>query len=155
MTASVIRRATVGEAKLVAKLLHDFNTEFDTPMPENLERRFAQLIVRDDVVVVLAGEVGFAYLTLRPSPYYDGPVAMLEELYVAPAHRGRGLGTQMMERVLSEIRKRGAGEMQINVDEVDAGAQWFYERHGFHQHRGRIKDAAVCEELWVAVRCLV
>ena len=37
----------------------------------------------------------------------------------------------MMERVLSEIRKRGAGEMQINVDEVDAGARRFYVRHGF------------------------
>lgn len=131
MTAPVIRVATVGEAELVAKLLHDFNTEFDTPVPDNLERRFAQLIARDDVIVVLAGEVGFAYLTLRPSPYYDGPVAMLEELYVAPAHRGRGLGTQMMARVLSEIRKRGAGEMQINVDEVDAGARRFYERHCF------------------------
>ena len=102
----------MGEAELVAKLLHDFNTEFDTSVPENLERRFA-------------------YLTLRPSPYYDGPVTMLEELYVAPAHRGRGLGTRMMARVLSEIRKRGAGEMQINVDEVDAGARRFYERHGF------------------------
>lgn len=131
MTAPVIRVATVGEAELVAKLLHDFNIEFDTPVPENLERRFAQLIAREDVIVVLAGEVGFAYLTLRPSPYYDGSVAMLEELYVAPAHRGRGLGTQVMERVLSEIRKRGAGEMQINVDEVDAGARRFYERHGF------------------------
>ena len=102
-----------------------------TPVPDNLERRFAQLIARDDVIVVLAGEVGFAYLTLRPSPYYDGPVAMLEELYVAPAHRGHGLGTQMMERVLSELEARGAGEMQINVDEVDAGARRFYERHGF------------------------
>ena len=131
MTAPVIRMATVGEAELVAKLMHDFNTEFDTPVPDNLERRFAQLIARDDVLVVLAGEVGFAYLTLRPSPYYDGPVAMLEELYVAPAHRGRGLGTRMIERVLSEIRKRGAGEMQINVDEVDAGARRFYERHCF------------------------
>ena len=89
MTAPVIRKGTVGEAELVAKLLHDFNTEFDAPVPENLELRFAQLIARDDVVVVLAGKVGFAYLTLRPSPYYDGPVAMLEELYVAPAHRGR------------------------------------------------------------------
>ena len=39
MTAPVIRRATVGEAELVAKLLYDFNTEFDTPVPENLERR--------------------------------------------------------------------------------------------------------------------
>lgn len=123
--------ATVADAKLVAKLLHDFNIEFGTPVPDNLERRFAALIAREDVVVILAGEVGFAYLTLRPSPYYDGPVAMLEELYVAPSHRGNGLGTMMMERVLEETRKLGAGEMQINVDEVDADARRFYERHGF------------------------
>lgn len=123
--------ATVADAKLVAKLLRDFNTEFGTPVPDNLGRRFAALIVREDVVVILAGEVGFAYLTLRPSPYYDGPVAMLEELYVAPSHRGNGLGTLMMERVLEETRKQGAGEMQINVDEVDADARRFYERHGF------------------------
>lgn len=123
--------ATVADAKLVAKLLHDFNTEFGTPVPDNGERRFAALIAREDVVVILAGEVGFAYLTLRPSPYYDGPVAMLEELYVAPSHRGNGLGTMMMERVLEETRKLGAGELQINVDEVDADARRFYERYGF------------------------
>ena len=125
----MIRRATAGDAELVAKLLHDFNTEFDTPVPENLERRFACLLAREDVVVVLAGEIGFAYLTLRPSPYYDGPVAMLEELYVAPGRRGRGVGTALMEHVLAEVE--GAGEMQINVDEVDADARRFYERHGF------------------------
>ena len=123
--------ATVADAKLVAKLLHDFNTEFGTPVPDDVERRFAALIAREDVVVILAGEVGFAYLTLRPSPYYDGPVAMLEELYVAPSHRGNGLGTTMMQRVLDETRKQGAGEVQINVDEVDADARRFYERHGF------------------------
>ena len=127
----MIRMATVADAKLVAKLLHDFNTEFGTPVPDDVERRFAALIAREDVVVILAGEVGFAYLTLRPSPYYDGPVAMLEELYVAPSHRGNGLGTTMMQRVLDETRKQGAGEVQINVDEVDADARRFYERHGF------------------------
>ena len=37
----------------------------------------------------------------------------------------------MMARVLSEIRKRRADEMQINVDEADTGARRFYERHGF------------------------
>lgn len=127
----MIRMATVADAKLVAKLLHDFNTEFGTPVPDNLERRFAALIAREDVVVILAGEVGFTYLTLRPSPYYDGPVAMLEELYVAPSLRGNGLGSMMMERVLEETRKQGAGEIQINVDQVDADARRFYERHGF------------------------
>ncbi|MBC3178439.1 GNAT family N-acetyltransferase [Corynebacterium lujinxingii] len=123
--------AKVGDAGVVAKLLCDFNTEFDTPVPDNLEQRFARLLARDDVIVLLAGEVGFAYLTLRPSPYYDGPVAMLEELYVAPGYRNAGIGTALIRAALTEVLARGAGEMQINVDEVDADARRFYERHGF------------------------
>lgn len=131
MTNSEVRVAGVGDARIVAKLLRDFNTEFDTPVPENLERRFIELLALDSVLVLLAGEDGFALITLRPSPYYDGPVAMLDELYVAPGHRGRGIGTQMMRRALAEIRMRGAGELQINADEVDVDARRFYERHGF------------------------
>ena len=127
----MIRKATVGDAGVVAKLLRDFNTEFDTPVSDNLEQRFARLLARDDVIVLLGGEVGFAYLTLRPSPYYDGPVAMLEELYVAPGRRNAGIGTALIRAALAEVLARGAGEMQINVDEVDADARRFYEHHGF------------------------
>ena len=131
MTNPEVRVAGVGDAGIVAKLLRDFNTEFDTPVPENLERRFIELLALDSVLVLLAGEAGFALITLRPSPYFDGPVAMLDELYVAPDHRGRGIGTELMGRALELVRGRGAGEMQINVDEVDVDARRFYERHGF------------------------
>lgn len=127
----MIRKGTAGDAGIVAKLLRDFNTEFDTPVPDNLERRFNELLLRDDCLVLFAADLGFAFLTLRPSPYYDGPVAMLEELYVAPGHRGQGIGTALMGEALALVRQRGAGEMQINVDEVDADARRFYERHGF------------------------
>lgn len=127
----MIRRATAGDAELVAKLLSDFNTEFDTPVPPNLEAMFAELLLLDDALVLLAENLAFAILTLRPSPYYEGPVAMLEELYVAPGHRGQGIGTQLMAAVLAELQQRGAGELQINVDEVDVDARRFYERHGF------------------------
>lgn len=128
---AVIRLAGLGDEGVVAKLLRDFNTEFDTPVPDNLEQRFARLLVRDDVIVLLAGEIGFAYLTLRPSPYYDGPVAMLEELYVASGQRNEGIGTALMRAAMREVLARDAGEVQINVDEVDTDAQRFYERHGF------------------------
>lgn len=129
-TTNEIRVAEVADAGVVAKLLRDFNTEFDTPVPEGLEERFAQIIAHDDAFVLLAGDIGFAYVTLRPSPYYDGPVAMLDELYVAPAHRNCGVGTALLQRVFEEIRKHSAGELQINVDEVDTDARRFYERHG-------------------------
>ena len=44
------------------------------------------------------------YRGFFPNPYYDGPVAMLEELYVAPSHRGRGLGTHLVAETVAATR---------------------------------------------------
>lgn len=130
-------RASGEHADVVATLLHGFNAEFGAPAPtiEELSRRFATLLGRDDVVVFVAGTpdvpLGFALVTLRPSPYYDGPLAALDELYVLPASRGKGLGGELMATTLRELRRLGCGEAQINVDEPDADARRFYEAHGF------------------------
>ena len=91
-----VSSATYERAHDVAVMLSDFNSEFDTPCPsiDVFTERFERLLRRDDVIVCIAdGEklpVGFAFVTLRPSPYYEGPIAMLEELYVHPGLRGRG-----------------------------------------------------------------
>ncbi len=130
-------RAVAAHAEAVARLLFDFNTEFKTPGPDakQLGARFARLLVRDDVIVVLAGSdqnpTGFAFLTLRPTAYYDGPLAQLEELYVRPALRDQGIGTALLQTAIRLVRERGGGEIHINVDEVDTDTRRFYERHGF------------------------
>lgn len=131
-----VRRATVSDAATAGRLLFDFNTEFESPTPTAAEfaARFAALLPRDDVIVLLAERpepVGFAYLTLRPTPYGDGPLAQLEELYVRPGLRDHGIGTRLLLTALDQVRGRGAIEMHINVDEVDVDTRRFYERHGF------------------------
>lgn len=133
-----VRIATADDAEVVGGLLHDFNVEFDTPTPSAAEfaARFAVLLQRDDVVVLVAdhgqiASIGFAFLTLRPTPYGDGPIAQLEELYVRPAYRGRGIGSTLIDAALTHVTAVHAVEMQINVDEIDADARRFYERHGF------------------------
>ncbi len=134
------------DAGTVGRLLADFNAEFDSPSTGAGEfaARFAALLRRVDVLVLLAREaggsgtarssgtaVGFAFVTLRPTPYWDGPLAQLEELYVVPGRRDHGIGTEMLLQAVDHVRRRGARELHINVDEVDADARRFYERHGF------------------------
>lgn len=128
-----VRIAGAGDAGNVAKQLHDFNAEFGTPSPPvaELERRFGALLLRNDVLVIVAEDQGFALLTLRPTPYWDGPLAQLEELYLVPGRRGRGIGGAIMELAIAECIARGCEEMHINVDEPDEGARRFYERLGF------------------------
>lgn len=149
MSPVPVRTAGAGDAATVGRLLADFNAEFDAPGPDaaTLAERFADLLPRRDVVVLLSGrddESGFAFLTLRPTPYYEGPLAQLEELYVRPGLRDRGVGTALLGAAVALVRARGAGEVLINVDEVDTDARRFYERHGFVNIEPGRDDRMLC-----------
>lgn len=131
----VVALAGPEHAARVAQLLHDFNTEYSVPAPDVtvLENRLARLLARPDVFAVSAGDpaIGCALVTLRPNVWVDGVVALLDELYVAPAHRNGGIGGRIIDLVLDEAERRGAELIEINVDEGDVDAQRFYDRWGF------------------------
>jgi ribosomal protein S18 acetylase RimI-like enzyme len=130
-----VRRARPGDADVVAQLLHDFNTEFEsaTPGPGVLTTRLRSLLAGPATIAYLAGDpaAGVALITLRPNVWYEGPVALLDELYVSPDRRGQGLGSAMIRLLLADAAKTGVSAVEINVDEDDVDAQRFYERHGF------------------------
>ena len=116
-------------------MLDAFNREFDAPSPgpEVLTPRLRDLLAGSDVIAFLAGDpaVAVAVLTLRPNVWFDGPVALLDELYVAPDARGRGLGSALLAAAESFTRERGGRLIEIAVDGADADAHRFYERHGY------------------------
>ena len=130
-----VRLATVDDAPAAARLLHDFNTEFGspTPGPAVLERRLRELLAEETTLAWVGGDpaVGIALVTLRTNVWYDGPVALLDELYVAPDWRGRGVGSAMIGALLTRAGSKNWGLVEINVDEFDHDARRFYERHGF------------------------
>jgi GNAT superfamily N-acetyltransferase len=127
--------ATPAEAAVVGALLDGFNREFDTPTPGPavLAARLRGLLAGGRVVALLTGDpaVAVALVTLRPSVWYDGPVAVLDELYVVPGQRGRGLGSALLAATEAVVRQRGGELLEINVDAVDTDARRFYERHGY------------------------
>ncbi len=132
------RVATASEAPVVAELLDRFNREFDTPSPglEVLTARLERLLSGSEVVALLAGEpaVGVALVSLRPNVWCGGLVGLLDELYVVPAHRGRGLGAALLKAAEAVVRERGGEVLEITVDGEDLDARRFYERHGYANH---------------------
>ena len=116
-------------------MLDAFNREYHapTPGPDVLTARLHSLLAGSDVIAFLAGDpaVGVALLTLRPNVWYDGPVVLVDELYVAPEARGRGLGSALLAAVESLTRERGGRLIEIAVDGADTDAHRFYERHGY------------------------
>jgi ribosomal protein S18 acetylase RimI-like enzyme len=139
---TAIRRATRGDAADVARLLHDFQAEFDEPSPgvEALEERYEDLISKREMVVLLAGEGpdGFAQLRFRPWVYSAGQNAhaYLEELYVVPSLRGRGIGRVLLEAAMEAARTEGATQIELGTSETDTAARALYESAGFTNREG-------------------
>ena len=137
----ITKQAQVSDAPEVARLLHDFNTEFGDPVPEVglLAQRLAEFIERDEALFLLAGEGpdGVAELRLRPSIMTGALDAYLEELYVAPARRGEGLGRALLEAAIEAVRERGATRMDIATSVDDTAARGLYESAGFTNREGR------------------
>ena len=135
-----IRRANAEDARAIAKLLHDFNREFDEPTPsvETLEQRIVHLLRGGDTLVLLVGgrPDGLAVLRFRDAIWSSGLECYLAELYVTPTQRGHGLGRALMDAALQEARHRGADTMEIAVDEPDLEARRLYESLGFTNRTG-------------------
>ena len=60
-----------------------------------------------------------------------GASAELLSIMVDPAARSQGVGTQLMQALLTECTKRQIPWLDVTVDANNAGARRFYERHGF------------------------
>ena len=130
-----VRKATPDDAGDVARLLHDFNTEFGTPSPGVgvLKGRLESLLGLDGTAAFLVGRppVAVALVTLRTNVWFTGPVALLDELYVVPELRNRGIGSVMMGALDSFAEASSVDLIEINVDEGDTDTRRFYERHGY------------------------
>ena len=137
---SDVRVAGPEDLEVIGRLMYDFNTEFDEPTPPAAE--VAELIrpamAEGETVVLLAGAepVGLAVLRFRASFYAKGLECYLAELYVAPAHRGHGLGRALMDAAIELARNRGAVWMDLGTSEDDTAARALYESLGFINREG-------------------
>jgi ribosomal protein S18 acetylase RimI-like enzyme len=134
------RLASASDAHVFGRLLHAFNAEYGetTPSAELIAKRAAPLIESREVTVLFVGEGpdGFAQLRFRPSLYTGALDAYLEELYVVPESRGRGLGRALLEAAMDHARERGAARMDLNTSIDDAAALALYESAGFTNREG-------------------
>jgi ribosomal protein S18 acetylase RimI-like enzyme len=75
--------------------------------------------------------LGYCVLTLGYGIEYGGPDVFLDDLYLVPGARGRGLGGPVMAAVEEEARRLGARAVHLVVAPENERARRLYRRSGF------------------------
>lgn len=75
--------------------------------------------------------VGFAYVSVQLSLERGGRVLWVEQLYVLPELRDRGIGGQLLQAALDLARAQGCLAAELEVDDSHARAANLYGRAGF------------------------
>jgi GNAT superfamily N-acetyltransferase len=137
---SEIRRASAVDAAAIAQLLHDFNGEYDdyTPGVPALTERLTELLSNGAIKVLLAGDppAGFALFRLRPSLWANANDAYLEELYVVPNRRGKGIGGALLDTAIDLARELGTNHFELTTGEDDIDARALYESRKLTNREG-------------------
>lgn len=72
--------------------------------------------------------VGYGLLALTHSQEAGGLVCWLEELYIVPALRGRGIGGAFLDFIKREVR---AARYRLEVEPDNVRVKALYEKNGF------------------------
>ncbi|MBQ0958282.1 GNAT family N-acetyltransferase [Ideonella sp. 4Y11] len=77
-------------------------------------------------VVATDRPIGFVHYYFHPSSYNLTEACTIEDLYVAPTHRGQGVGRWLIERVASIAAAQGAPALHWKTDASNTAAIALY-----------------------------
>jgi len=102
------------------------------PVPPPLAGRLARAVEGGDLEVLAARSdgrvVAVAVLSLRPNVSLGAIFASIEDLYVRPEMRRRGVGRALLGAVEDLCRARGVSYVEV---QTDSQAALFYEASGY------------------------
>ncbi|MFI5021466.1 MAG: GNAT family N-acetyltransferase [Alphaproteobacteria bacterium] len=75
--------------------------------------------------------VGYVVVTLGYSIEYGGRDGFIDDLYLVPELRGRGLGRKMLAFTLSQAAQLGIGTLHLEVETSNDQATRLYRSAGF------------------------
>lgn len=110
----------------------------DHPVPEtHFRRTFDEIVTSSPLArgwIITADDDdrpdGYLLASLTWSNEFGGRVAWLEELYLRPEVRGRGVGRQALEEALEELRETVAG-FRLEVAPANVAVSELYRGMGF------------------------
>jgi ribosomal protein S18 acetylase RimI-like enzyme len=145
------RRITASDADLLLRLARDFHVEDGHALnaageasirdvAAGVELAPAFFLLEDGAVV------GFFVLSLGYSPEHGGTDGFIDDLYLVPDVRGRGLGRRAIELALMEARSCGVRVLLLEVEAANERAYRLYTSMGFTDTKRRLMRLVLAED---------
>jgi GNAT superfamily N-acetyltransferase len=136
-TRIIIRPGTAADVRLIAEFIRSLaefeKLEHEVTFSEDQLRRTLFGNKRHAEVMLGFMEdkpAGFAVYYFTYSTFLARPGLYLEDLFVKPQLRGKGIGTALFNRALKRAREEGCGRFEWSVLHWNSPAIEFYEKLG-------------------------
>ena len=119
----------------------DLLSEWFDWKPISGRRESVQRAVRKKELLVAEADsrvVGFVHCVLHEDIIDGGPNAFISAFYVSEAERGKGVGTLLLEKAITDSLARGA--VGVETSTIHRRARQLYEKHHFKQTMGDIGE---------------
>ncbi len=133
---------TARDVERLLALARAFHAEDGHPLVDRGEAALSMLpdepMARCWLIRERGSIIGYVVLTLGYSIEYGGRDAFIDDLYLAPEARGRGVGTQVMNFVEEQAVALGVQALHLEVEVRNRRAQNLYRRSGFTESGRRL-----------------
>ena len=133
-----VRTAVENDVPRCAELLGIlFSLEHEFSSDVELQSRGVSMIIHNpELGQIFVAEVngviqGMVTLLFTVSTFLGQKVALLEDMVVAPAWQGKGLGSLLINHAIEFARREGLGRITLLTDRDNESAQQFYASKSF------------------------
>ena len=134
-----VRRAGPEDAETVHQMIMalardtDAETKASSTPADFLKFGFGDEALFEALIAERNGEpVGLCLYFYSFSTWLGEPGIYVQDLYVADAERGSGLGRRLLHETAKRGRQRQASHLRLTVDRPNNSARQFYEHIGMH-----------------------
>jgi ribosomal protein S18 acetylase RimI-like enzyme len=145
------RPITAADADIFLTLARDFHIEdghaLNAAGEASIREVAAGVALAPAFFLVEDGAIaGFFVLSLGYSPEHGGTDGFIDDIYIIPERRGRGLGRRALDLALEESRKCGIRVLLLEVEAHNDRAYHLYTSMGFTDTKRRLMRLVLAED---------
>ena len=133
---NTVRNATAADLPTLVELMREFYAEAGYALDEEWAKASFSALLEDDalgsvwVACFDSQPAGYVVLTVRFAMESGGLDGYIDDLFIRPGSRGRGLSRAALDALVAECGRRGVLALHVEVGRDNEVAQTLYRSYG-------------------------